>query len=383
MNYDKEFIIQLFKSNTKLRQREDLEKFSKYLSETELCHVKTIKFSNDYIFTYCNIPQILFVDKLPAKPDEIIARPESVFKLNIYNIVKEFKKIFSRCNVKIMLEFEASGWNDKLMKNNPYKHDAYIQITDKTNKIYDIGLEYFETKHNRFNDSDKEISSKLNLSKYIVYEEKIGNHDEFIKKTIELLFLGICTIIHDPYPLCKIKFFKNHTNEKTLKKDTELFNNVMEWRRKKSFDLKIFYENAMITKPVRKNDEDNDENNEFENVYEFIEFLDEEYNIKIPLDDITNCDYNYFTKIIMRIDENCSNIIVSYRDMYVKTMDLIIESQEDLLESESESNDAKRLVPKWLSNFLLCHITYYIDRYTLEKVYFNLGNFFGFNQAKN
>lgn len=181
-----------------------------------------------------------------------------------------------------------------------------------------------------------------------------------MKKTILTLFLAICALLDDPYVLSKINYFKNYdeNNEKKLKKDTELFNTIIEWKKLNSFNFKIFFERAILINP--------DTNNEFD-FDEFIEYLYDNYRIKIIfLDKNFNC--KYFVDIIMNIEIECSDMILSYRKIYCKTMEILFESEKELLIWVSKSNEARRFIPKYVDNFLLNHIKNYKYQCILEKV---------------
>ena len=341
-----------FTNKTKLHKLEDIKYLQRFLVGTDQNISSIIKFSLDYKFDYFDLDRI---DCL-----KIQVRPENIFKINFYRIIKKLKTYFSNVNIEIF--FEKSGNNDNLIKksNCTFKHDVYIKISNNY-KFYDIGLEYFETIHDRIKDNDKEISSKINLDGYYIYSEKDYNYNDFMKETIYSLFLAICALSDNPFVLSKINYFKNYyEDEKNLKKDTELFNTVIQWKKTNSFNLKNFFERSIIINP------DTEDEFEFD---EFIEYLYDNYRIRIKfLDKIFNCEYKYFVDIIMNISIECSDIILSYRRIYCKTMEILFESEKEIFKWVSKSNEARRLVPKYIDNFLLNHIKNYRCIYTLEKV---------------
>jgi NADH/F420H2 dehydrogenase subunit C len=90
--------------------------------------------------------------------------------------------IVIRCGYRNFLTYPSNY----LIKhyNCTYKHDIYIKIFNKENDYYDIGLEYFESVHDRIKDHEKEISSLINLDGYYVYEEKNKNYNDFMHESI-------------------------------------------------------------------------------------------------------------------------------------------------------------------------------------------------------
>ena len=357
MNKEDENIKNWYCSKTKLYKIKDLKYLQKYIVNTEQNISNIIQLSLDYKFDYFDL------DKMDYKKIKI--RPENIFKINFYRVVKKIKEYFIDTDICIEIFFESAGENDNLIKkkNCTFKHDVYIKISNN-DKFYDIGLEYFELIHDRIKDNDKEISSKINLDRYYMYNEKDLKYNKFMKETIYSLFLGICALNDNPYVLSKINYFKNHNNNKTLKIDTELFNSIINWKKTNSFNLKKFFERSVIINPETENEFVFDE---------FVHYLYNNHRIKIIyLDKKYNCEYKYFVDIIMKIESECSDIIGSYRILYSKTMEILFESEKEILEWIRETNNAKRLIPKYIDNFLLNHVKNYKCTYTLEKVHSEL-----------
>ena len=340
-------------SKSKLHNKEDLKYLKKYLKSTQKNKFKNIQLSFDYKFKYFDLDQI--------NNENLKIRSENIFKINFLNIVRKINKYFSNTKILVEIFFESSGENDNLIKkkNCTYKHDVYIKISND-DVFYDIGFEYFETLHDRIKDNDKEISSMINLDGYYVYNEKDLKYNEFMKDSIYTIFLGICALDNNPYILSKINYFINNNNKQTLKKETELFNNIIQWKKSNSFNLKNFFEKSIFTNP------DTEEEFDFD---DFIEYLYDNYRIKIVYLNDKNCEYKYFVEIIMKINSECSDIISSYRLLYYKTMEILFDSDKEILRWVKKSNDSKRLVPKYIDNFLLNHIKNYKCSYTLKKVY--------------
>lgn len=357
-----------YTSKKKLRVNSDLIKLEKYLNELENVEnvEEIINFSNDYEFRYWNI------DKIECK--KIKVRPENIFKLSFLKIIKQLKKYFNNINIKI--KFESASNSDKLIKkeNSTYKHDAYIIIEDlDQNYYYDIGLEFFEKIHDRIKDNDKEISSNLLLDGYYIYEEKKKNFNEFVRDTIQEILVSICALINDKYTLAKINFFAKFSKKtktlkslKSLKSDTELFNLIINYQKNNSFCLKELFKKL---KP--KNEESFTYN-------EFVEYLLDELEIDIKFDEEngTTCTYEYFCRIIMTLNNDCSTRILNYKEMYMKAMNILIDSQEQIIKYAKRNNQSKKNIPKYIDNLLRLHIQNCKDQDTLEKAYKNLANKF-------
>ena len=82
----------------------------------------------------------------------------------------------------------------------------------------------------------------------------------------------------------------------------------------------------------------------------------------------------------MKINSECSDIISSYRILYSKTMEILFDSDKEILKWIKKVNDSKRLVPKYIDNFLLNHIKNYKCSYTLKKVHEELSKKFECNK---
>jgi hypothetical protein len=353
-----------YKKNTKLYKIDSIYELKVYLVNLnkDSDNASTIQFSSDYEFKYFDLTKI--------NCEDIKIRPENIFKLNFLMIVKTLNKYFKNSNVKIEIEYEVPGENDKLIKkyNSTFKHDAYIKISNNNN-YYDIGLEYFEPHHDRIKDNDKLISSIVNLNGYYVYEEKKNNYNDFMHETIHNLLTCICALNHDPYTLAKINYFKNYKKTKTLKKDTELFNNIIKWKKDNSINFKLFFND------IKSKNQETEERFKYD---EFIEYLEETHNIKIELID-NNCSYENIVKIIIKLDHRISTIINDYKEIYQRAMQILFDSQEEIINFIEKSNIKIKSIPMYINYFLMNHIQNYISENILSSVLQNLLNKFKSN----
>jgi hypothetical protein len=346
-----------YTKNTKLYKIESINELKVYLVNLnkDVDIASAIQFSSDYEFKYFDLVKINCKD--------IKIRAENIFKLNFLMIVKALNKYFKNSNVNIEIQYEVPGENDKLIKkyNSTFKHDAYIKISNNNN-YYDIGLEYFEPHHDRIKDNDKLISSIVNLNGYYVYEEKKNNYNDFMHETIHNLLTCICALNHDPYTLAKINYFKNYKETKTLKKDTEFFNNIIKWKKDNFVDLKSFFNK------IRPKNQETEERFEYD---EFLEYLEEIYNIKIELID-NYCSYENIVKIIIKLDYRISTIINDYKEIYQRAMQILFDSQEQIINFIEKSNIKIKSIPMYINYFLMNHIQNYISENILSSVLQNL-----------
>ncbi len=374
-------VLEWFNLKTKLYKEDDFHILLKYVkSNTTDEQVQTIEFSSDFVFNYFNLS--------PEYCEKIKVRPENIFKLNLFVIVYKFNKYFpcietnletyfysnsnsnSNSNALIEIAFEGSGLIDLEMKKKKctYKHDVYIKISNENEEFYDIGLEYFETIHSRIKDYEKEISSKVNLSAYYVYKEGTDDYVEYMKNTVYSIFLGKCTLEDNPYTLSKIIYFKNYNKnnkKRSLQTDTELFNNIINWEKTDVVDFKLFFEDLRLV---------NQETEELFEYDEFIEYLDDNYDIQINFLDEKQiyCNYENIIILLMKINNIYSVKIESYKLMYAKAMSVLKESQKELIFWVKESINTKRLIPKYIDSYLYNHLINHKDPFALKKVYYEL-----------
>ncbi len=366
-------IKEWYDKKTKLKSVDEIKELNEYIKKTDQNILDTVQFSSDYEFTYYDLDLI--------DCDKIKVRPENIFKINFLAIVHKLKRYFS--DVEIEIGFEVPSENDKEIKHNKctYKHDTYIKVsktleskikkddTCKNTKYYEIGLEYFESVHDRIKDDDKYISSKVNLDGYYVYYEKKNNkknknnneeYKKYIKETIYSIFVCICALSNDKYTLSKVIYFKNYKDTKNLKYDTDIFNNIINWETSNIVDLKTFFDDLNAINP--------DIGGIFK-YNEFIEYIKDNYDIEITKN---KCNYDTIIHIINNINSEVSLQILSYRNIYSKTMRVLVESQGELFKWLEKKNEAKDLIPDYLRNILRCHIQNYRNKDTLRKVLENL-----------
>jgi hypothetical protein len=344
-------INEWFQKNTKLYEYSDIKLINKYISPIK---TNEISISNDYIFEYTN-----------TKFKNI--RFENIFKLNWMLICNKLIDYFP--NNKIDCTFEkASHIDGDIQKGNAtYKHDVYIQISNlKNDKIYDCAIEYFEEKSHkkRSVDCDKELYTQQIVDHYIIYKETIDNPNNFYIDTIHRLLVLLCASNDDHYILSKVNFFKNNKkNLQKLKKETQNFNKIIEYHKQNKFNFEEFF-NELLPKNLET--EENFEKDEF------IEFLKENYNLVINIDNKGNCDYQHFASIIIFLDINISHKLIDLKKIYRDAMSIMFDSQKEIIYYINKMRDKKDNLPEFLDVFLRNHIQNYRKPFTLKKTIENL-----------
>jgi len=337
-----------YSKNTKLYKPSDLKLINNYISNNKTLEIKEISISSNYKFEY-----------ISTEFKNI--RSENIFKLNWMLICEKIIEYFPK--IKINCLFEASSYIDgKIQKGNAtFKHDVYISINDK----YDCAIEFFEeASHKKKSiDSDKELYSQQVVDQYVIHKEK-ENYDSFYRNTIYKILLLICASCDDHYTLSKINFFKNNSdNPNKIKRQTQYFNNIITYHKKNKFHFERFFK---VLTPIKLETEENYE------MDEFINFLEEKYELIICLDEKGYCEYRVFASMIIILDINISEILTVYKKIYLETMSIMIDSQKEIITYINESNNKKKNLPEFLDTFLKNHIQNYCNPYALKKAFNNL-----------
>jgi hypothetical protein len=323
------------KKNTKITNSNDLEILEYYLKNNDNIETKEIEITDDYKFNY-----IIYND------DNI--RQENIFKLNLLNIVDKIKTYFQ--NVDIDIFFEKYTWADKEIKLTKavYKHDAIINIKNKDldednekSETFEIVLEYFEKVHNRFSDGDKNISAIQTSDEYIVLHEKNDDIKEFYTNTIYSLIKFICASTDDKYELSKILYYKNISKKKNISYlNYGYFSKIIDYKKNKTFNIEEFYNELKI-----KNF----------NFNEFVEFVEEEYELE--LDNENNCDSKYFDKLIIYINNNDikSSFLDKYKDVYINVLNMLNDASNEIIKLMKIIRTKRFQLPTYIKNLLKYH----------------------------
>ena len=102
-------------------------------------------------------------------------------------------------------------------------------------------MEYNEKNHDRFKDADKKLSSEQSCDKFIVYDEKTDNKEDFYKNTIYSLILFICATTNEIGKLGNILNYKNNL------KNNEFFNEIIAYKQNKTFNIEKFFNDFWLS----------------------------------------------------------------------------------------------------------------------------------------
>ena len=181
-----------------------------------------------------------------------------------------------------------------------------------------------------------------------MYKENLNDIDIFFNDTIHKILILICASYNDHYILSKINFFKDNKKDlKKLKKQTENFNKIITYHKKNKFNFEKFF---IELQP---------KNLESEGLFkmdEFIEYLEENYDIIIELNNKYYCSYDIFAKMIIKLDSNISHKLIDLKTIYLETMCIMINSQKEIIKYINESNNKKRNLPEFLGTIFKIHL---------------------------
>lgn len=363
-------ITEWYNKKTKLKKTSELFELNKYIEYHNSLNKLTkntniISFSYDYSFEFYNVDKMNFED--------MKIRPENIFKLNFLIIVKKMRKYFDKINfpgLKLIVDFEKAGFIDTIKKipQATYKHDVYIKIEYSNDTDYmerEIGLEYFETTHDRIKDQEKKVSSEIQLETYMVYEEKDYKYEEFMKKAIYEIFLNISCVLNNKYILTKIIYFQNHIANKNIKQDTLIFNNILDWKKNNKFNFEEFF---IGSRPINP---DNDK--PFDDYINFKKYFEDNYRIKIMIDDNKCCKFEYFEEIINRIDYDMCPKIYDYRKTFTNMMNIMLDASDKIIfMANDKSKLIKHNLPAYLDN-LPIHIQNWKNKTLVKNIYNAIG----------
>ncbi len=353
-----------FSTKLKLQEPEHIKYMRDYLKTLDR-HRKDIRFSGDYVFRYYeyDINNIYNI------------RNESIFKSNWRHIVKRLNYYFP--NIKISILFEVPTKIQKeIIKKAYFRHDIYIKIKNRqTRAKYDCVLEYFEkNSHNELTDYDKKYITQQLVDFYAVYNERNNNLYEFMEYGIHNLLMLICTASDDHFILSKINFFKNYKDDlRLLRKYTDNYNHIIDYKKNSEFDMREFIK---FINPV------NPATGKRFNIDDFINYIEEKYNLIINLNSDYMCSNENFDLLILYLDDSiCGNNLTVIKKIYQKAISILFQSQRDIIEYIKNNNKKKKNIKLFLEQILKFHIRH-INKDTLLQVVFSLKNIFIENEKE-
>ncbi len=348
-------IDEWYASKLKLHTTYDIKFMRDYLNNLDR-HRKIIKFSGDYEFRYYE-----YEDNTTYN-----IRNESIFKVNWRHIVQKLNKYFPHIKISILFEVPTK-LQKKIIKKAYFKHDIYIIIKNRYNKTrYDCVLEYFEKNaHNELIDYDKKYITSQLVDWYGVYNERNNNLYEFMKYGLHNLLMLICTASDDHFVLSKINFFKHYKDDtKSLRKYTDIYNHIIDYKKNDKFDMN---ELIKFLNPVNPN------NGKRFSINDFINYIEEKYNLIINFSSNYICSNEYFDLIILYLDDSiCGTNLTVIKKIYQKAISILFQSQRDIIEYIKNNNKKKNNIRLFLEQILKFHIKHIPDKAILEQIVFSL-----------
>ena len=178
------------------------------------------------------------------------------------------------------------------------------------------------------------------------------------------MLLLTCCANDDEYALSKINFFKNNKSDpKKLKTQTETFNKIITYHKQKKFNFEEFFKHLKPRNP---------ETEDYFEMDEFIDFLEENYDIIVKPDEKGFCDYKIFSSIIIMSSIKISHRLDVYKELHGEAKEVLCSSIQDMFDFINEANNKSQNIPYFLKNFLLNHIDKYASDETLKKVLYTL-----------
>lgn len=317
---------------------------------------KKIIFGKNFEFNYLDFSNLIYQN------DNFISK--DIFKFNIYLIISQFKNMF-KTNVEIRINFDSPCKNQILMFefDKTDKHDIYIQFLGSNGKYSDCALDFVEKTFDI--NKAKYVNSIVNLNLYRCFEEDIDNYDKFIENVIYRLLILLCNITKDEYMMAEILFAKTNSTHKNIKKELEIFRKIIYSKKSNKFNLYEWWEEIIPTDIITGEDL---EFNDFVKIIEAdIGKINFEYNSNHHI-----ISYTLFQKIMLNINSKLSKKINDYKNIYIQSIDMLMEALRTINELVDEINKSKNYIPEYVNNLLSKDIIYYNNKDVLDKTYDDL-----------
>ena len=319
-----------------------------------------IEFQPYYTLEQFENTSITTVDSKPISQKYII-------QLNICNFINGINQYIKSNGLDEQIEIEVvfNGYSDNEFKmfdriKKIKEYDLVIKIfSNKEHKCFEIGFDYsdygrFEyipsNKLNELDESDEsdepnksfdefyesarfnELSSTVNMDNYYFYCPEETKFKEFFEKfTFETLVIFFA-FLNDKYSLAKIIYHKTTQITKITKKESEHLSRILHYMKEGQFDFELFYNKLDYV----------DKKGKIMSMEKFIGYLEENFDLKIIFEPGTTlCDTKYFGQIINVLDINSSNIILLYRKLYTRSLNLLVEASDEIIRLTNKNNQTK------------------------------------------
>ena len=76
--------------------------------------------------------------------------------------------------------------------------------------------------------------------------------------------------------------------------------------------------------------------------------------------------------MIVYLDTNISDILKNYKKIYLESVRIMLDSQEEIIKHINQSTEKKRYLPEFLDSFLKNHIQHYLRPHALKLAQHNI-----------
>lgn len=337
------------------------------ISNQDECTNKII-FGKNFEFNYLNPNDLVYNNDNFSFKD--------IFKFNMFLIVSQLKNLFNE-DIDITINFDSPCKNEILMfdLDKCNIHNVYVQMFKPNGKYANCAFDFVEKTFNI--NKAKYVNSIVNLDLYRYYEEDTNNYNKFIENVIFRLLILLCNISKDEYALAEILFAKTKSESKSqsqsqtqsqsnIKKELEIFRKIIYSKKSNKFDLYMWWEEIIPT------DLETGEDLDFDNFVKIIENDIGKIKFESNKEQSHMIPYTLFQKIMLNIDSKLSKKINDYKNIYIQSIDVLMEALRTINELVDEINKTKNYIPEYVNNLLSKDIIYYNDKDILDKIYMDL-----------
>jgi len=347
-------IHELYKKKTKIKDENVLRQIILYLND---------KGYFDYQFTikFGKMKKSFFNINLVAL-EKLKVRAETIDKINSLITENFIKKIF-RTSIIIKTFFEETSTRQReiIKEHYCYNHDVILKIYNEE-KQFELGYEYNETEHSKTikinNDNTRDLNSNMFLDSYNIYNESSDNYQKFMEKKIFNILIIACALTDDEYKLAKIFYLSD--NENITEDEEEIFDKILGWKKQENQINFEDFHNSIVPR--------NDETQEDYSYEGFIEYLENNHDIKIKNN---KCDFETIQEIINLEGEDCSIKIPYYRKITSKVLNKLVLATKKIIEIKNENYKKMNTIGKFVKS-MVENLHTIKDDFTVDKGIENL-----------
>lgn len=291
----------------------------------------------------------------------------NILQQNFERIILQLTEYFP--DIKINKFLNSSCISECKIKQEEftYKYDLYIVMT-KGDKIYEFGYDFFTDLLNIPENKYSHSKTLLDDYQYFLSEDIQSNEDivHYLNQNLFKILTAICALKDDEYQLAEIMFVKSNQENKTQKqilKELGYFLRVINWKKTNSIDLEDLFDNLML---------ENNETKEQIDKKQFLKIIDKicfEKKISFSTKQET-ISYEILEILLMNINSHNSQILQQYRDTYLKTMKMLMDSLKIIIELVNEINMKKTFTPNYINNLIEFHLNEYKKQNIINELYY-------------